>query len=45
MKVGYADKFNYSYFVLSNAGFDKKFTMFFIYLFDWFKNCERNDEK
>ena len=45
MKVGYADKVDYYYLVLSNSGFDQNWTMFVIYFFDLFENCERNDEK
>ena len=45
MKIGYAEKEDYYYLILSNSGFDKNWTMLFIYFFYLFKNCERNDEK
>ena len=45
MKVGYADKVDYSYIVLSNAGLDQNWTMLFIYLLDWFENCDKNNER
>ena len=45
MKDGYDAKFDYSYLVLSYSGFDQNWKMLFIYLFDWFENWKRNDEK
>ena len=45
IKVGYAAKVDYSYLVLSDAGFDHNWIMFLIYFFDWFKMCERYEEK
>ena len=45
IKVGYAAKVNYYYLVLSNAGLDQLLKMNYIYFFDWFENCERNDDK
>ena len=44
-KVGYAEKADYYHLVIYNAGLDQNWGMNFIYFFDWFKNCERNDEK
>ena len=34
MKAVYSPKVDYYYLVLTNAGFDKNWTMFFIYIFD-----------
>ena len=45
MKADYAAKFDCSYLVLSNAGFDQNWTMFFIYFFVCFEDFERNDDK
>ena len=45
IQVGYSDKVNWYYIVLSDYVVDQNCAMFFIYFFDWFENCEINYKK